>query len=189
MFGAFTSHVNKTLPLQPLEGEERMFISATGYITTVRGNYSLWESKGLKKNKEKNKKQKNPPPQIKQQHNNLGGNREGSWVPFLGRSLGSQLFQAELTLVYISASSVGVSVCQTLHPSSSPVPLSLQHTHSHSSVQTDLCSSQGEKPVSQYQPFQWIHQSRNTPQTNDVGTRAPTSPENDASSLLSSVMR
>lgn len=139
--------------------------------------------------KERKKKTKEPAPQIKQQHNNLGGNREGSWVPLLGRSLGSQLFQAELTLVYVSASSVGVAVCQTLHPSSSPVPLSLQHTHSHSSVQTDLCSSQGEKPVSQYQPFQWIHQSRSTPQTNDdVGTRVPTSRENDAS-LLSSVMR
>lgn len=58
MFGAFTSHVNKTLPLEPPKGVERMFISAAGYITTVRGSYSLWESKGLKKKKEKKQKTK-----------------------------------------------------------------------------------------------------------------------------------
>lgn len=79
MFGAFTSHVNKTLPLEPLKGVERMFISAAGYITTVRGSYSLWESKGLKEKERKKEKTKEPAPQIKQ-HNNLGGgNREGSW--------------------------------------------------------------------------------------------------------------
>lgn len=136
----------------------------------------------------KKQKTKEPAPQIKQQYTNLGGNREGSWVPLLGRSLGSQLFQAELTLVYVSASFVGVSVCQTLRPSSSPVPLSQQHT-----TFTLLCANRsllisGRKPVSQYQPFQWIHQSLNTPQTNAVGTRALTSRESDAS-LLSSVMR
>lgn len=135
-----------------------MFINVTGYITSVRGNCSLWESKDLKKKKENKTKD---PPQIKRQHNNLGGNREGSWVPLLGRSLGSQLLQAELTLVYVSASFVGVSVCQTLHPSSSPVPLGQQHTHSHSSVQTDLCSSPGGKTC---QPVPTIPVDTSVPQ-------------------------
>lgn len=72
-----------------------------------------------------------------------GAGEEGSWIPRLGGSLGSQLFQVELNLVDQHPLR-NISVCQTLHPIPSSVPLSQQHTHSHSSVQTHLCSSQWE---------------------------------------------
>lgn len=42
----------------------------------------------------------------------------------------------------------------------------------------------GTKPANQYQLFQWIRQSLNTLQTNDIGTHALTSRENDVLSTI-----
>lgn len=102
------------------------------FLVMGRGNYSLWESKGLQKRKKK-----------KKHLITWGRGEERSWIPLLGASLGSQLFQAELNLVDQHPVR-SISVCQTLQLIPSSVPLSQQHTHSHSSVQTILCSSQWE---------------------------------------------
>lgn len=51
-----------------------------------------FEEKESKQNKTKQTEKTTPP---KQRHNNLGVREKGaSWVPLLGRSLGSRLFQA-----------------------------------------------------------------------------------------------
>lgn len=84
------------------------------------------------------------------------------WVPFLDGSIGSQIFQVKLDHKHCYPSWRHLSVPDTV---SLPTHLSHsadnKHTYTHSSVQTFLCSSQWGN-MSEYQLFQWLHQSLNT---------------------------
>lgn len=87
---------------------------------------------------------------------------QNKWVPFLDDSMGSLIFQVKLNLKHQDPSWKCLSVPAT---ASQPAHLchstSNKHTYTHSSVQTFLCSSQWEN-MSEYQLFQWIHQSLHT---------------------------
>lgn len=76
--------------------------------------------------------------------------------------MGSLIFQVKLNLKHQDPSWKCLSVPAT---ASQPAHLchstSNKHTYTHSSVQTFLCSSQWEN-MSEYQLFQWIHQSLHT---------------------------
>lgn len=83
-----------------------------------------------------------------------GSLSDGSW--------GSQIFQVKLYPMHQYPSqrrlSVPATAFQIIHLCHST---SNKHTYTHSSVQTFLCSSQWEN-LSEYQLFQWIHQSLST---------------------------
>lgn len=66
-----------------------MLVSLTGYVTTVMGNCSVWESKGLKKEKNKktkNNKQTTPPTSPQKKPSNTitwgGGMEKRARFPF-----------------------------------------------------------------------------------------------------------